>query len=179
FSARPARGQMVPIEIRLTVREPKTSLRIAFRTNEDRTPRALPLHRILVPWADTKPDSLSKPVEIARAPELEGGDWARGRKVFFGEPAGCSKCHSVHGRGGTIGPDLSNLVYRDYPSVYRDITQPSFAINPDYLTYTVTLKDGRVLTGVVRTSGNTVTIGDQKGTLTAIDKADVESMKPA
>ena len=42
-------------------------------------------------------------------------------------------------RAGDIGPDLSNLIHRDYASVLRDITQPSFAINPDYLTQTVTL----------------------------------------
>jgi putative heme-binding domain-containing protein len=175
----PKRGETVPVQISLTATSPRPYLAVSWGTNEDKTTRALQLHRVLLPWADTKPDSLSKPVEIARAPELEGGDWARGRKVFFGEPAGCSKCHSVHGQGGTIGPDLSNLVHRDYPSVYRDITQPSFAINPDYLTYTVALKDGRVLTGVLRTAGDKVTIGDQKGMLTTIDKADVESMKPS
>lgn len=28
-----------------------------------------------------------------------------GEKLFFG--AGCSQCHSFHGRGGRMGPDLS------------------------------------------------------------------------
>ena len=56
-----------------------------------------------------------------------------------------------YGRGGTIGPDLSNLIHRDYASVLRDITHPSFAINPDHLSYTVTLNDGRMLDGVVHT----------------------------
>ncbi|HJZ54997.1 MAG TPA: ThuA domain-containing protein, partial [Gemmataceae bacterium] len=100
-------------------------------------------------------------------------------KVFFGEPGGCFKCHTVHGQGGTIGPDLSNLVHRDYPSVMRDITQPSFAINPDYLTYTVNLKDGRTLTGVVRTTGDKLQVSDQKAVTTVVDRGEVESMKPA
>ena len=77
----------------------------------------------------------------------------RGLPEFFGDKAMCSKCHTIYGRGGNIGPDLSNLVHRDYASVMRDITHPSFAINPDYLSYTVALNDGRVLTGVVRTAG--------------------------
>ena len=91
----------------------------------------------------------------------------------------CSKCHSVSGLGGAIGPDLSNLIHRDYASVMRDITQPSFAINPDFITQTITLKDERVLMGVVRTVGNKLYVGDQNGKETIIDKANVASMRPA
>ena len=90
---------------------------------------------------------------VVRPPELEGGSWARGYREFFGEKAMCSKCHTIYGRGGAIGPDLSNLIHRDYASVLRDITHPSFAINPDYLSYTVVLNDGRVLSGVVQSRG--------------------------
>ena len=112
-----------------------------------------------------------------RPPELAGGSWARGYREFFGEKAACSKCHTLYGRGGNIGPDLSNLVHRDYASVLRDITHPSFAINPDYLSYTVTLTDGRVLTGVVRTTGDTVAVGDAKGVTTELKRADVDEMR--
>jgi len=79
---------------------------------------------------------------VARVPELEGGDWERGRKIFFGDAVGCYKCHQIHGEGGTIGADLSNLIYRDYASVLRDITEPSAAINPEHISYNVELKDG-------------------------------------
>ena len=41
---------------------------------------------------------------MTRPPELEGGSWARGRKEFFGEQAGCAKCHAIHGQGGDLGP---------------------------------------------------------------------------
>ena len=43
------------------------------------------------------------------------------------------------------GPTFRILIHRDYASVLRDIAHPSFAINPDYLSYTVVLNDGRVL----------------------------------
>src|SRR5205823_13487864 len=102
-----------------------------------------------------------------------------GRKVFFSEPGGCAKCHAVHGQGGSIGPDLTNLVHRDYASVHRDITQPSFAINPDYIAQTIRLKDGRSLLGVVRTVGGKLHVGDQKGNTTIIDRADVDETKPS
>ena len=97
--------------------------------------------------------------------------------MFFSEQAACSKCHSIYGRGETIGPDLSNLIHRDYGSVLRDIEQPSFAINPDHLTYTIVLHNGRTLTGVVQTVGEKLRIGDTKGNITEVALTDVETKK--
>ena len=174
----PKRDEMVPIEIRSMRQAMAKAPHFAFSTSEDKTKRTLPLRRILLPWADVKA-AVGKPVEIARPKELDGGSWARGRKVYFSEPAGCFKCHAITGQGGTIGPDLSNLIHRDYTSVFRDITQPSFAINPDYITYTVSTKDGRTFTGVVRTSGDKLTVADQKAVVTTLDRSEVESMKAA
>ena len=84
---------------------------------------------------------------IAICRNSQGGNWLRGEKEFFGTTANCSKCHTMRGVGGKIGPDLSNLPQRDYASVLRDVTQPSFAINPDYVSQTVLLADGRTLAG--------------------------------
>src|SRR5262249_36954784 len=108
--------------------------------------RALPLRRILLPWAKVKKQTEAVAERVV--PELKGGSWTRGRDVFFSEQAQCSKCHTVRGRGSDIGPDLSNLVHRDYESVLRDIREPSAAINPDYITYIAELKSGRMLTGI-------------------------------
>ena len=96
-------------------------------------------------------------------PELKGGDWARGRALFHGETAKCSTCHKVGGRGAEIGPDLSNLIHRDYASVYRDIHTPSAAINPDYVSHRLALADGRVLEGVIRTEGDRLIVADTNG----------------
>jgi putative heme-binding domain-containing protein len=149
---------------------------ISFFTDEDERSRPFPLHRFLLPWADTSAKAL-EPVAPKPPPELEGGSWARGRKVFFSEQAACSKCHTVHGKGETIGPDLSNLIHRDYASVMRDIEKPSFAINPDHLTYTVNLKDGRSLVGAVQTVGDTLRIGDKDGKIVTVPLSEVESRK--
>jgi putative heme-binding domain-containing protein len=174
-------NRVVPVEIRLTGNQllsgPEFSL--SYFTNEDKRPRPLQVHRILVPWADTSAKALEQPAVAVRPKELDGGSWARGRKVFFDEKLGCARCHVVHGQGADIGPDLSNLVHRDYPSVLRDIEKPSFAINPDYLTYRVQLKDGRSLTGVVRTAGNRLRVGDTKGVAVEVNKDDVEEMTPS
>ena len=155
-------------------------LTVSMQTNEDAAPRPVQLHRFLLPWVDvhTKHDSttLAAPLKIA---ELEGGSWARGRKLFRSEAASCFKCHSVGGGGARIGPDLMNLVHRDYASVMRDVGNPSFAINPDYIGHVIALNDGRILTGVLQSDGDQLLLGDEKGVVTKLSNSDIESMAPS
>lgn len=175
LTLQPERNKMLPVELRLTKEHGETSLDVHWTTEEDRRPRPLPLRRLLVPWAD--PSGKASEDTTAPPPELAGGSWARGRKVFHSDAAACAKCHTIHGQGGTIGPDLSNLLHRDYASVLRDITTPSFALNPDHLSYVVTLTDGRVLSGVVQSADGKVRIGDTKGNIVEVDPSEIEELK--
>lgn len=176
FTLIPDADRTVPLELQLTTSGADAPLRVSFTTNEDSRPRPLPLRRFLLPWAESSSDSLGKESLVVHVPELEGGSWARGRALFFGEQANCSKCHAVHGRGGSLGPDLSNLIHRDYASVLRDITTPSLAINPDHLAYTVETKDGRILTGVIRSQGDRLQVGNSEGKVTDIARSEVEAI---
>jgi putative heme-binding domain-containing protein len=172
-------GELLPIEVTLETSKEQPVLEVSFHTAEDDRPRALALRRFLVPWATLK----ARAVDVAAAqkvPELEGGNWARGREVFFSEVAGCSKCHQARGQGGQVAADLSNLVHRDYASVLRDIVDPSAALNPDYLGYVVALKDGRVLTGVPRSLGNErVVIGDSTGKEITVARSEIVTLEPS
>jgi putative heme-binding domain-containing protein len=78
------------------------------------------------------------------------GDFERGRDLFFSDQLKCSTCHRIRGEGGAIGADLSNLAYRDVATVLRDIKEPSAAINPDYVSYSVVTSDGTDLSGFVK-----------------------------
>ena len=71
---------------------------------------------------------------------------------------------------------MSNLPKRDYASVVRDITQPSFAINPDYVAQVVVTSDGRVLTGTVRTDKDRIIVSDQQGKQTSLTRDDIEEL---
>jgi putative heme-binding domain-containing protein len=169
----PEERRPIPLEITLETGG-ATDLDITWTTGEDSTPRALPLRRTLLPWA-----TLEKPADdlVEREiPELKGGDWARGRALFYAEQARCSACHKVRGRGGEIGPDLSNLIHRDYASVYRDVHTPSAALNPDYITHSVALTDGRVLQGSLRTEGDRLVLGSTDGKLIRVDRSAVEEV---
>lgn len=169
-----------PIDFVVLLRTGKSSvpqLTVSVQTNEDSTPRTLQLHRFLLPWvsgaAGDSADATDAPQKIA---ELGGGSWARGRKVFRSEAAGCSRCHSIGGGGARIGPDLINLVHRDYASVVRDVTNPSFAINPDYIGHVVALNDGRILTGILQSDGDQLVLGDEKGLITKLSRSDIDTM---
>ncbi|MDG3006147.1 ThuA domain-containing protein [Paludisphaera mucosa] len=155
-------------------------LEVDFHTNEDPRPRMLSPSRILLPWASLSEETapaLSR--EATFPPEFAGGDRRKGREVFLGAAAQCSKCHTIRGEGGKIGPDLSNLVERDFGSVFRDVAQPNAAINPDFVAYQVALADGRALTGSVRTEADRLHIGLTTGDEVVVPRSDVEEMKPA
>jgi putative heme-binding domain-containing protein len=177
LKAKPKAGETLPVEIIVETGGGAT-LNAAFSTNEDERARPLPSHRILLPWAVTSRPA-DAPIAERDVPELKGGDWARGRAVFFSEQAQCAKCHQVRGQGGKIGPDLSNLIHRDYDSVLRDIRFPSATINPDYLTYSVELTDGRVLAGVLRTEGDSVIVSDNAGRQATVKRSEIDLLKPS
>lgn len=178
FVVEPAEPKLITLGVQLQKKPGRPTLEVHWRTAEDERPRALPLRRIWLPWVDptVKP---ALPSASAPALELAGGSWSRGRREFFSQDAACAKCHAVHGQGGSIGPDLSNLIHRDYASVMRDIVTPSFAINPDHLTYSVACKDGRSFAGVIHAKGDKLIIGTNKGELIEVARDDVEELQPS
>ena len=173
----PKADEWLPIKVVAATGPGAGVLRASWHTAEDNRPRAIAAHRFLLPWARPIIDESS--FEPALPPELAQGDWRHGRELFYGQQAQCGACHKVRGQGGWIGPDLSNLVHRDYASVVRDIANPSFAINPEHLAYAVELDDGRTLAGMVQRRGDDLVIGDIKGVETVVPRASIASMEPA
>jgi putative heme-binding domain-containing protein len=167
----------LPVEITIATGSKSVELDLSWHTAEDLRARALPLRRVILPWATAKSQVAKKPAQRS-IPEIAGGDWQRGRQVFFGQQAACAVCHQVKGEGGIIGPELSNLVHRDYASVLKDIVQPSAAINPDRIAYLVELKDGTSAGGMVLDDTvDSVTLGDVTGGKRVVPKSAIASMK--
>ena len=181
FSLAQEQVALIPLKIRLQTGGPKPDIRIqwfARCSDGSQHEGPLALHRLIVPW--TKLDQAGPSVFQERSiPELAEANWGRGRQVFLSEEAACSKCHVAHGAGGLVGPDLSNLVHRDYASVLRDVTQPSFAINPDFITYAALTTDGRTLTGVLQSDADRILIADKDGKTTELPRAEIDSFKPS
>ncbi len=163
-----------------TGRQSASEWTCSVSTNEDATQRPLPLRRFVLPWVDVDSDGRDDAKATnTRIAEIEGGSWGRGHRLFHSDAVGCAKCHVAGDQSAAIGPDLTHLVQRDYATVMRDIIHPSFAINPDYISHTVLLEDGRVLTGVLRTEKTEWVLGDAKGNSIKLDRSQIERMEPA
>lgn len=140
---------------------------------------AVPLPRLrqAVPWS---PGSPPAPGPGPPLPDISGGDPLRGEKIFHGEAARCANCHQVRGKGKSVGPDLTPLAGRERAAVYRDIAEPSALIRPDYVPYTVALKDGRVVVGIVRAEGaEAIRVTDTEAKVTLVRRAEIEELRPS
>ncbi len=108
------------------------------------------------------------------------GDPVAGKASFTKH---CAACHSLHGEGGKVGPNLTSADRKNRGYLLAQIVDPSGYIRPEYVSYTITTVDGRTLAGVVEPGGGeTVTlvnVVDNKPQKTAVPKADIESMLPS
>jgi len=150
-----------------------------WTTTDDSRPRAFALRRFYVPWA--KPETAAPSTNETRViPEIAGGNWLHGRRLYFSGKLACAKCHTIRSEGGHVGPDLSNLIHRDYASVARDIAKPNAALNPDHLASIVELADGDAVTGLLATdTPSEVTVVDASAALRRVPRAEVKSVRPA
>lgn len=132
---------------------------------------------LLVPWAPSTP--IAPPAPPA-PPALAGGDAKRGEALFFGETAKCAGCHQMSGKGQKVGPDLTTVFQRNLPEVYRDVAEPSAVIRFEFVPYTVALKDGRVLAGIIRAEGvDAVRVTDTEAKTTVVPRNEIEELRPS
>ena len=82
---------------------------------------------------------------------LPSGDIRRGQRIFHSDQAACFACHAVGYRGGTIGPDLSNVArIRSKRDLLEAIIFPSASFVRSYEPVTIVSKDGRQFSGNIR-----------------------------
>lgn len=175
----PQEGRWILVEAHVRTGSVRPHLQVTWRTAEDSRERPLALHRLFLPWA--VPQGLESPASVQRVPEeVRDADWLAGRAIFFGEAAGCARCHRLRGEGASVGPDLSNLVHRDHASVLQDILQPNAAMNPDHIAYNVELTDGEGLVGVLKQSlTNAVVFALADGAKASVPRDRIRSMVPS
>ncbi|MGD9856637.1 MAG: HEAT repeat domain-containing protein, partial [Planctomycetaceae bacterium] len=165
----------------------------AFAPNSDRFQAALSVgnNRLLVDVSPSSPDarmqitlrrksSKAEHEQLVQQALQAGGNSERGRELFLNaEKSLCLKCHRYGDGGGRIGPDLTGIGRRfSRIHLIEAILEPSRTVAPSYENQTVVLGDGRVLSGVkVAETGELLTLGDEKGLLHEIPKADIEEMR--
>ncbi len=73
------------------------------------------------------------------------GNVENGARLFS---AHCASCHSIAGRGGRIGPDLTRIgAARSHAALVREIRTPAEWVPPAYETVTLVMKDGTRIRG--------------------------------
>lgn len=110
---------------------------------------------------------------------LAGGDVKRGKRIFFHHTAAaCLRCHQVDGRGGDVGPDLSQIgkqLMRE--QLLESIVSPSRSIAKGYQTVQVATTTGRILVGLLRDdNAQRVRLADANGQITEIPKDDIDEI---
>ncbi|MCZ6794398.1 MAG: plastocyanin/azurin family copper-binding protein [Planctomycetota bacterium] len=82
--------------------------------------------------------------------ELRGRTAEIGQRLFA--EATCAQCHKVKGKGGAVGPELTDVFQRwkgDRKAVLREILDPSQRIDPKFAVRVVVTRQGRVISGIV------------------------------
>lgn len=73
-------------------------------------------------------------------------DLSAGRALF---QKSCANCHVLYGQGRMIGPDLTGSNRKNLDYLLENIVDPSASVAANFRSVSVTLADGRVLSGVV------------------------------
>ena len=169
-----------PFELGVPTGERELKLTATWSTEEDSRQRAFPLRRFMVPWAQPADAEKTSTPSERTIPEIAGGNWLRGKRLFFSDKLACAKCHVIRGEGGRIGPELSNLIHRDYASVRKDIQLPNAALNPDHVASMIELNDGDAMNGIILSDkDNVIQIAMATGVAEVLPRARVKSVKPA
>jgi putative membrane-bound dehydrogenase-like protein len=86
----------------------------------------------------------------------------------------CGACHKLYGAGGSLGPDLTGAGRQNLDYLLENILFPSAVVPAEFRQTTLSLKDGRVLTGVVRSRNPQSVRLDMIGDSAMVSRADIE-----
>ena len=127
-------------------------------------------------WGETRETPADRQQLIATlktklTPEfVRGGDASRGRAVFAGV---CAGCHTLYGEGAQLGPDLTGSGRHEVGYLIENLADPSAVVAADYLMTVVTLKDGRVLNGMIGARTERTLTVRMLGQETTVDRAEI------
>jgi putative membrane-bound dehydrogenase-like protein len=118
-----------------------------------------------------KATSADKEKEIARVTQLVttgAGDAHAGGDLFA---ARCAVCHTLFGKGGKVGPDLTPYERRNVDFLVLSIVDPSAYVREEFTAFRVRTKGGETLVGLIADRGpNGITLLDAAQQKTVIPK---------
>lgn len=105
------------------------------------------------------------------------GDHARGRTLFAS--SGCANCHRIQGRGGLIGPDLTNVgKMRSAHHLREAITNPGADVRQRYWVVDLVTDEGKSIGGFLMNEDTySVQFINSAGQLQSYSKSGLKSYK--
>lgn len=103
-------------------------------------------------WGEIRETPAAKKKEIQSwksllTPEVIGAADAKQGKVMFSQT--CGACHKLYGEGGAVGPDLTGSDRHNMDYLLDNVINPNAVVPADYRLTVFTMKDGRVVSGVI------------------------------
>src|SRR5690606_20430005 len=104
------------------------------------------------------------------------GSMEAGKTVFQNI---CAVCHRMgEETGSAFGPDLASLKNRRPASIMADILDPNLSIADGYDLWSVEMRDGEILQGIISSETPTaVSLRNAGGQETAISRRDIKTLK--
>jgi putative heme-binding domain-containing protein len=102
------------------------------------------------------------------------GDPYPGKKLFT---AKCANCHTLHAKGGIVGPDLTPFKRDDVQHLLLHIINPNAEIREGYESSVVVTDSGRTLTGIViEKDARVVVLRTSEGQRIVLPKDDIDTI---
>ena len=103
------------------------------------------------------------------------GDAVKGAEVF---KAACAVCHDYLGQGVAVGPNLKAYYNKSASDFATAILDPNAAVEPRYVSYTITTGDQRTLVGVIANeSAASLEVVQPGGIRETILRTDIEAIR--
>lgn len=108
---------------------------------------------------------------------VDTGDPKKGEALFWGK-AECSKCHMVRGRGGRLGPDLTQVGFlRSKSFLIRELRNPSDYVPRGYDPVMLVTNSGERVKGVRKNEDAfSIQIMDENENLRMFEKSDLRDI---
>jgi len=133
-------------------------------------------------WGEVRDSGADKEAAIGQwklfltSKALSQADKPKGKQLFA---RFCGSCHKMYGEGGSVGPELTGSGRDNLDYLLANIIDPGAVVAKENQLSIINLKDGRVLSGMIRagddrtTSFQTLT---EKITLPTADISEIETL---
>ncbi|MGH7970184.1 MAG: c-type cytochrome, partial [Limisphaerales bacterium] len=104
---------------------------------------------------------------------LQGADASAGLAIF---QKTCAVCHTLYGEGAKIGPELTGADRHNLEYLLDNVLDPSAVVPDNYRAWVISMKDDRVLNGIIVSQNEKVVTLQTTSEKVALQRGEIDSM---